>query len=88
MYITINQLFNIISCVFPVISAKSGDGGKAEAKKSIAESISDAEQKAISQIRSQINTIKKELNDEKRKLSQEIDKEIDNIDALSDSTFS
>lgn len=69
-----------------VTSGASGDGGKAEAKRAIAESIADAEQKAISEVRLQINAVKRGLNNEKRKLSQEIDKEIDNIDALSDST--
>ena len=71
-----------------VASGVSGDGGKAEAKKYIAESISDAEDKSLSQARYQINAVKRELNDEQRKLIREVDKEIDNLDALSDSTFS
>lgn len=71
-----------------VASGVSGDGGKAEAKKYIAESISDAEDKSLSQLRYQINAVKRELNDEQRKLTREIDKEIDNLDALSDSTSS
>ena len=66
----------------------SGDGGKAEAKKYIAESISDAEDKSLSQARYQINAVKRELNDEQRKLIREVDKEIDNLDSLSDSTSS
>ena len=71
-----------------VASGISGDGGKAEAKKYIAESISDAEDKSLSQARYQINAVKRELNDEQRKLIREVDKEIDNLDALSDSTSS
>ena len=71
-----------------VASGVSGDGGKAEAKKYIAESIYDAEDKSLSQARYQINAVKRELNDEQRKLIREVDKEIDNLDALSDSTSS
>ena len=71
-----------------VANGVSGDGGKAEAKKYIAESISDAEDKSLSQARYQINAVKRELNDEQRKLIREVDKEIDNLDALSDSTSS
>ena len=59
-----------------------------QAKKYIAESISDAEDKSLSQARYQINAVKRELNDEQRKLIREVDKEIDNLDALSDSTSS
>ena len=66
----------------------SGDGGKAEAKKYIAESISDAEEKSLSQVSYQINAVKRQLNDEQRNLTREIDKEIDNLDALSASTSS
>ena len=65
-----------------------GDGGKAEAKKYIAESISEAEEKSLSQIRIQINAVKRELNIEQRKLTREIDNEIDNLGALSDSNSS
>ena len=71
-----------------VASGVFGDGGKAEAKKYIAESIYDAEDKSLSQARYQINAVKRELNDEQRKLIREVDKEIDNLDALSDSTSS
>lgn len=71
-----------------VASWRSGDGGKAEAKKYIAESISEAEEKNLSQIRIQINAVKRELNDEQRKLTREIDNEIDNLSALSDSNSS
>lgn len=65
-----------------------GDGGKAEAKKYITESISEAEEKSLSQIRIQINAVKRELNIEQRKLTREIDNEIDNLGALSDSNSS
>lgn len=71
-----------------IASWLSGDGGKAEAKKYIAESISDAEEKSLSQVSYQINAVKRQLNDEQRNLTREIDKEIDNLDALSASTSS
>lgn len=66
----------------------SDDGGKAEAKKYIAESISEAQEKTLSQVRSQINAIKREFNEESKKLIKEIDREIDNLDSLSDSSSS
>ena len=71
-----------------VVSGVSGDGGKAEAKKYIAESISDAERNILSQVLYQINAVKRELNEEQRKLTSEIDKEIDNLNALSNFTSS
>ncbi len=71
-----------------VVSGVSGDGGKAEAKKYIAKSISNAENESLSQVRDNIKALECQLNDEQKKLIREIDKEIDNLSALSNSISS
>lgn len=71
-----------------IISGASRDGGRAEAKKYILESIDEAESKCLSQLRLQINNIKRDINREQRILISEIDKEIDTIGTLTESSFS
>ncbi|MCQ2288273.1 MAG: 50S ribosome-binding GTPase [Muribaculaceae bacterium] len=63
------------------------DGGKSEAKKNIAESIEEAEKKATAQVNGCLISINQIIYDEQRRLMKEVEKEINNLNALSDSSL-
>lgn len=65
--------------------ALSGDGGKADARKSASDAIEKARQKAKNKISSMLSSVLNEIDSQGRKLKSSIDKEKANIEELQDS---
>lgn len=68
-----------------IAHACSGDGGKADARKSASDAIEKARQKAKNNISSMLSSVLNEIDSQGRKLKTSIDKEKSNIDELQDS---
>lgn len=62
--------------------ACSGDGGKADARKSVSDAISEAKRRAKSNTTSMLKPILRDIDNQKRQLSDSIRKETDNIEEL------
>lgn len=67
-----------------IFHACSGDGGKADARKSVSDAIGKAKQRAINNVASMISPIVKDIEDQKRHLRNSVKYEIQNIDQLWD----
>lgn len=65
--------------------ALSGDGGKADARKSASDAIEKARQKVKNNISSMLSSVLNEIDSQGRKLKSSIDKEKANIEELQDS---
>lgn len=67
-----------------IAHACSGDGGKADARKSVSDAIAKATQQANNNINSMLGPVIKDINDQKRQLSNSIKEELSNIEELQD----
>lgn len=67
-----------------IAHAWSGDGGKADARKSVSDAIAKATQQANNNINSMLGPVIKDINDQKRQLSNSIKEELSNIEELQD----
>lgn len=67
-----------------IAHACSGDGGKADARKSASDAIEKAKQKVKNNISSMLSSVLNEIDSQGRKLKSSIDKEKSNIDELQD----
>lgn len=67
-----------------IAHACSGDGGKADARKSVSDAIAKATQQANNNINSMLRPVIKDINDQKRQLSNSIKEELSNIEELQD----
>lgn len=67
-----------------IAHACTGDGGKADARKSVSDAITKATQQANNNINSMLRPVIKDINDQKRQLSNSIKEELSNIEELQD----
>lgn len=67
-----------------IVYACSGDGGKADARKSVSDAIAKATLQANNNINSMLRPVIKDINDQKRQLSNSIKEELSNIEELQD----
>ena len=67
-----------------IAHACTGDGGKADARKSVSDAITKATQQANNNINSMLRPVIKDINDQKRQLSNSIKEEVSNIEELQD----
>lgn len=67
-----------------IAHACSGDGGKADARKSVSDAIAKVTQQANNNINSMLGPVIKDINDQKRQLSNSIKEELSNIEELQD----
>lgn len=65
-----------------IAHACSGDGGKADARKSVSDAISKATQRANSNVNSMLAPVIKDIENQKRQLSNSVKKELANIEDL------
>lgn len=65
-----------------VAHACSGDGGRADARKSVSDAIGEAKRRAKSNTTSMLKPILREIDSQKRQLSDSIRKELNNIEDL------
>lgn len=66
------------------VHACSGDGGMADARKSVSDAIGEAKRRAKSNISSMLKPILRDIDCQKRQLSDSIKKELNNIEELND----
>lgn len=67
-----------------IVHACTGDGGKADARKSVSDAIAKATQQANNNINSMLRPVIKDINNQKRQLSNSIKEELSNIEELQD----
>lgn len=67
-----------------IAHACTGDGGKADARKSVSDAITKATQQANNNINSMLRPVIKDINDQKRQLSNSVKEELSNIEELQD----
>ena len=67
-----------------IAHACSGDGGKADARKSVSDAIAKATQQANNNINSMLRPVIQDINDQKRQLSNSVKEELSNIEELQD----
>ena len=66
------------------VHACTGDGGKADARKSVSDAITKATQQANNNINSMLGPVIRDINNQKRQLSNSIKEELSNIEELQD----
>ena len=67
-----------------IAHACSGDGGKADARKSVSDAIAKATQQANNNINSMLGPVIRDINNQKRQLSNSVKEELSNIEELQD----
>ena len=67
-----------------IAHACSGDGGKADARKSVSDAIGKATQRAKSNVNSMLAPVIRDMDSQKRQLSNSVKKELANIEELQD----
>lgn len=67
-----------------IVHACSGDGGKADARKSVSDAIGKATQRAKSNVNSMLTPVIRDVDSQKRQLSNSVKKELANIEELQD----
>ena len=67
-----------------IAHACSGDGGKADARKSVSDAIGKATQRAKSNVKSMLAPVIRDMDSKKRQLSNSVKKELANIEELQD----
>ena len=67
-----------------IAHACSGDGGKADARKSVSDAIGKATQRAKSNVNSMLTPVIRDMDFQKRQLSNSVKKELANIEELQD----
>ena len=68
-----------------IAHAVSGDGGKADAKKSVSDAIGKAKEKAKRDIEKALNPVLRDIEAQKKKLKSAVRQELNNIEELNDS---
>ena len=66
------------------VHACTGDGGKADARKSVSDAITKATQQANNNINSMLGPVIRDINNQKRQLSNSVKEELSNIEELQD----
>lgn len=67
-----------------IAHACSGDGGKADARKSVSDAIGKATQRAKNNVKSMLAPVIRDMDSQKRQLSNSVKKELANIEELQD----
>lgn len=67
-----------------IVHARSGDGGKADARKSVSDAIGKAIQRAKSNVNTMLTPVIRDMDFQKRQLSNSVKKELANIEELQD----